>query len=179
MTDSVAPIRRQATWFRVGRAGRRQGIVLLYPDKLAVVNSWAELWGTILGPLVLVALSHLFFHDVGAVAPAVGIPVGGWLGQGIGKRLAAGRVAANGAGVRLIPLDQITGVQVRKPAGLRRWLMGQVLLVTTADAAEYEFRGRMDGWQAALAGALTVRGREVYGVNDAITVMPRVSAEEG
>jgi hypothetical protein len=88
-------------------------------------------------------------------------------------------VAANGGGVRLIPLDQITGVQVRKPAGLRRWLTGQVLLVTTEDGVEYEFRGRVDGWQAALAGALTVRGREVYSVNDAITVMPRISAEEG
>ena len=71
MTDSVAPIRSQPTWFRVGRAGRRQGIVLLYPDKLAVVNSWAELWGTVLGPFVLVAISHLLFHDIGALAPAV------------------------------------------------------------------------------------------------------------
>ena len=62
---------------------------------------------------------------------------------------------------RLIPLDQITGVQFRKSAGLRGWLTGQVLLVTTADAVEYEFRGRMDGWHAALAGALTVRGRDV------------------
>jgi hypothetical protein len=161
MTDSVAPIQSQPAWFRVGGAGRRQGIVLLYPDKLAVVNSWAELWGSVFGPFVLVAFSHLLFHDVGALAPAVGIPAGGWIGQGIGKRLAAGRVAANRDGVRLIPLDQITGVQFRKSAGLRGWLTGQVLLVTTADAVEYEFRGRMDGWHAALAGALTVRGRDV------------------
>ncbi len=161
MTHSVAPIRSQPTWFRVGRAGRRQGIVLLYPDKLAVVNSWAELWGTVLGPFVFVAVSHLLFHDIGALAPAVGCPAGGWFGQGIGKRLAAGRVAANGDDVRLIPLDQITGVQFRKSAGLRGWLTGQALCVTTADAVEYEFRGRMDGWQAALAGALTMRGRDV------------------
>lgn len=161
MTDSVAPIRSQPTWFRVGRAGRRQGIVLLYPDKLAVVNSWAELWGTVLGPFVLVAISHLLFHDIGALAPAVGCPAGGWIGQGIGKRLAAGRMAANGDGVRLIPLDQITGVQFRKSAGLRGWLTGQALRVTTADAVEYEFRGRIDGWQAAMAGALTMRGRDV------------------
>ena len=179
MTGGVAPIQSQATWFRVDRAGRRQGIVLLYPDKLAVVNSWAELWGTILGPLVLVALSHLLFHDVGAVGPAVGIPVGGWLGQGIGKRLAAERVAANGADVRLIPLDQITGVQVRKPTGLRRWLTGQVLLVTTADAVEYEFRGRVDGWQAALAGALTVRGRDVRVTAGGITVRTARPCPEG
>jgi len=70
-------------------------------------------------------------------------------------------VAANGDGVRLIPLDQITGVQLGKSAGLRGWPTGQVLLVTTADGVEYEFRGRMDRYQAALAGALTVRGRDV------------------
>jgi hypothetical protein len=52
-------------------------------------------------------------------------------------------------------------VQFRKSAGLRGWLTGQALRVTTADAVEYEFRGRMDGWQAALAGALTMRGRGV------------------
>jgi hypothetical protein len=37
----------------------------------------------------------------------------------------------------------------------------------------------MDGWQAAIAGALTVRGREVHAVRDAITVMPRVMGGEG
>ena len=51
--------------------------------------------------------------------------------------------------------------------------------MTTADGAEYEFRGMMDGWQAAIAGALTVRGHEVHAVHDGITVMPQVTGREG
>ena len=89
------------------------------------------------------------------------------------------RVAANRDGVRLVPLDLITSVQFTKSSGILDWLTGQVLLVTTADGAEYEFRGMMDGWQAAIAGALTVRGREVHAVRDAITVMPQVMGGEG
>ena len=88
-------------------------------------------------------------------------------------------MAANRDGVRLIPLDLITGVQFMGPAGIRGWLTGQVLLVTTADGAEYEFRGMMAGWQAAIADALTVRGREVHAVRDVITVRPQVRGGEG
>ena len=51
--------------------------------------------------------------------------------------------------------------------------------MTTVDGEEYEFRGMMAGWQAAIAGALTVRGREVHAVRDVITVMPQVAGEEG
>ena len=50
---------------------------------------------------------------------------------------------------------------------------------TATFSAEYEFRGMMAGWQAAIAGALTVRGREVHAVRDVITVMPQVAGEEG
>ena len=59
-----------------------------------------------------------------------------------------------------------------KSAGLSGWLTGQTLLVTTADGAEYEFRGRMDGWQAALAGALTVRNRDAHVTPQGIIVTP-------
>ena len=47
--------------------------------------------------------------------------------------------------------------------------------MTTADGAEYEFRGMMDGWQAAIAGALTVRGRDVHVMPQGITVTPRAT----
>jgi hypothetical protein len=50
MTDSGTPIQSSSARFRVNGTGRGQGIVLLYPDKLAAVNSSAELWGTFLGP---------------------------------------------------------------------------------------------------------------------------------
>lgn len=173
LTENGIPIRSQSARFRVSGTGRGRGIVLLYPDKLAAVNSSAQLWGIFLGPIVLITISHLLFHDIRELGSAVGVLAGGWIGEGIGKRLAATRVAANRDGIRLVPLDLITSVQFRGPAGIRGWLMGQVLLVTTADGAEYEFRGRMDGWQAALAGALTVRGRDVYVTPQGITVTPQ------
>ena len=177
MTDSGTPIRSNPARFRVGGTGRGQGILLLYPDTLAAVKSSARLWGAVIGPIVLAAVSHLLFHDIPGLGPAVGVPVGDWIGASIGKRLAAGTVAADGNGdgdgVRLIPLDLITSVQFRKPAAIRGWLTGQALLVTTADGTEYEFRGMLNGWQAALADTLTVRGRDVQVTPQGITVTPQ------
>ena len=122
--------------------------MLLYPDKLAAVNSSAQLWGIFLGLIVLIALSHLLFHDIRELGSAVGVLAGGWIGQGIGKRLAATEWQPTATAFRLVPLDLITNVQFSGPAGIRGWLTGQVLLVTTADGAQYEFRrddGRMAG----------------------------------
>jgi hypothetical protein len=179
LTESGIPIRSQSARFGVSGTGRGRGIVLLYPDKLAVVNSSAQFWGIFLGPIVLIIVSHLLFRDIRVLGSAVGVLAGNWIGQVIGKRRAVTRVAANRDGVRLVPLDLITSVQSTKSAGIRYWLTGQVLLVTTAEGAEYEFRGMMAGWQAAIAGALTVRGREVHAVRDVITVMPQVMGGEG
>ena len=180
MTDSGTPIRSNPARFRVGGTGRGQGIVLLYPDRLAAVNSSARLWGAVIGPIALAAVSYRLFHDVAALAPAVGIPIGDWTGTSIGKRLAAGKVATDsGGGVRLIPLDSITTVQYRKPPGILSWLTGQALLVTTVDGAEYEFRGMLNGWQAALADTLTVRGRDVQVTPQGITVIPQAVSGTG
>jgi len=179
MTDGETPIQSQPARFRVGGTGKGRGILLLYPDKLAAVNSSAELWGVVLGSVALIAVSHFFVHDVPELGSAAGVLAGGWIGQGVGKRLAARDVAASRVGVRLIPLDLIAGVHFRKSAGIRGWLTGQALLVTTADGAEYEFRGRLDGWQAALAGALTVRGRDVQVTPLGITVTPQVTPGTG
>ena len=174
MTDSGTPIRSNPARFRVGGTGRGQGIVVLYPDKLAAVSSSARLWGAVIGPIALTAVSYRLFHDVAALAPAVGIPIGDWTGTSIGKRLAAGKVATDsGGGVRLIPLDSITTVQYRKPPGILSWLTGQALLVTTVDGVEYEFRGMLNGWPAAVADTLTVRGRDVQVTPQGITVTPQ------
>ena len=174
MTDSGTPIRSNPARFRVGGTGRGQGIVVLYPDKLAAVSSSARLWGAVIGPVALAAVSYRLFHDVAALAPAVGIPIGDWTGTSIGKRLAAGKVATDsGGGVRLIPLDSITTVQYRKPPGILSWLTGQALLVTTVDGVEYEFRGMLNGWPAAVADTLTVRGRDVQVTPQGITVTPQ------
>ena len=183
MTNSGTPIRSNPARFRVGGTGRGQGIVLLYPDTLAAVKSSARLWGAVIGPIVLAAVSHLLFHDIPGLGPAVGVPVGDWIGASIGKRLAARKVAtdggADGDGVRLIPLDSITSVQYRKPSGILSWLTGQALLVTTVDGAEYEFRGMLNGWQAALADTLTVRGRDVQVTPQGITVIPQAVSGTG
>ena len=174
MTDSGTPIRSNPARFRVGGTGRGQGIVVLYPDKLAAVSSSARLWGAVIGPIALAAVSYRLFHDVAALAPAVGIPLGDWTGTSIGKRLAAGKVATDsGGGVRLIPLDSITTVQYRKPPGILSWLTGQALLVTTVDGVEYEFRGMLNGWPAAVADTLTVRSRDVQVTPQGITVTPQ------
>jgi hypothetical protein len=173
MTGSGIPIQSQSVRFREGGIGRGQGILLLYPDKLAAVDSSAELWGIFLGPIVLVAIS-LRIPDLRALGSAVAVVVGGWIGQGIGKRLAARKPMANRDGVRVIPFDLITSLQIRKSTGFGGWLAGQALLVTTADGAEYEFRGRMNGWQA---GALTAGGRDVHVTPQGITVIPRAAPE--
>jgi len=170
--DNGFPIQSSSARFRVDGFGRGQGIVLLYPDKLAAVNSYADLWGIFLGSLVLGAISSFLFHDALGLGSAVGALAGGLIGQSIGKWLAARRAVANRDGVRLIPLDQIASVQFRNSTGFPAWLVGQTLLVTTADGTEHRFRGRLAGWQAALAGALTVSGRDVHVTPLGITVTP-------
>lgn len=171
-TDNGFLIQSSSARFRVDGFGRGQGIVLLYPDKLAAVNSYADLWGIFLGSLVLGAISSFLFHDALGLGSAVGALAGGLIGQSIGKWLAARRAVANRDGVRLIPLDQIASVQFRNSTGFPAWLVGQTLLVTTADGTEHRFRGRLAGWQAALAGALTVSGRDVHVTPRGITVTP-------
>jgi hypothetical protein len=173
MSQGGTPIMSQAARFRVGGIGRGQGIVLLYPDKLAAVNSSAELWGIVLGSVVLTASSHFLFHDIYGLGSAAGAMAGGWIGQGVGKRLAAERAGADRDSVRLIPLDSITSVRFRNSAGIRAWLLGRVLVVTTADGTEHQFRGRLAGWQAALTGALTIRGYDVQDTPQGITVTSR------
>lgn len=176
-TDSAVPIQSQSARFRKDGAGRDQGILLLYPDKLVAVESWAELCGTLLGPIALVAATFPFVHDIGAGGAVIGILLGSWIGEGIGKHLAVRKAAAGDGAMMVIPLDLITGLQVRNPSAIRSWFRGQALLVTTADGSEYEFRGKMDGWQAALAGALTVRGRDVQVTPQGVTVTPRPTPE--
>jgi hypothetical protein len=189
MTESGTPIMSQSVRFRVGGIGRGQGIVLLYPDRLVAVDSWAELCGIILGTIVLTVSSHFLFHDIYGLGSAAGALAGGWIGQAVGKRLAAGRAEAGRAGaegagaardgIRLIPLDSITSVQIRNSAGIRAWLLGRILVVTTAEGTEHQFRGRLVGWQAGLAGALTLRGCDLQDTPQGITVTSRAWPEMG
>jgi hypothetical protein len=204
MTESGTPIMSQSVRFRVGGMGRGQGIVLLYPDRLVAVNSWAELCGIVLGTMALTVSSVFLFHDIYGLGSAAGALAGGWIGQAVGKRLAAETAGAERAGaeragaeragaeragaeragaghdsVRLIPLDSITSVQVRNSTGIQAWLFGRILIVTTADGTEHQFRGRLVGWQSGLAGALTLRGCDVQDTPQGITVTSRAWPEMG
>ena len=174
--EGEAPLQSWSARFRKDGAGRDQGILLLYPDRLVAVESWAELCGTILGPIGLTVATFTFLHEAGAVGAAVGVMFGNWIGAGIGKRLAARKAAAGTGAMMVIPLDLITGLEI-KTSRFRRWVTGQALIVTTADGSEYEFRGRMDGWQTALAGALTLRGRDVQVTPQGVTVIPGPAPE--
>jgi hypothetical protein len=174
---SEVPIQSQSARFRKNGVGRDQGILLLYPDRLVAVESWAEIWGTILGPIVLIAATFPFVHDIGAGGSVVGVLMGSSIGEALGKRWAVRKAAAGRDAMTVIPLDLITGLQISKPSGIRRLVRGQALIVTTADGTRYEFRGRMDGWQTALVGALTVRGRDVHITPQGITVTPRPTPE--
>jgi hypothetical protein len=129
-------------------------------------------------PLIFLAITIPLFHTIGWLGVAVGSVIGGQTGEAINKRRAIKKVTAGGDGVTVIPLDLITGVQTRKPAGLAGRWGTRILVVTTADGAEHEFRGMTEKWQGHLARALTARGREVYTVQDAITVMPQVMGEQ-
>lgn len=44
-------------------------------------------------------------------------------------------------------LGLITGVRTGKPEGMSGWWGIRILVVTTADGTEYEFRGTMEKWQ--------------------------------
>jgi hypothetical protein len=179
MTDSGTPIQSQTARFLVGGAKRGEGFILLYPGNLTAVTSPVETWGYLVGPLIFLAITIPIFHSMGWFGAAIGSVIGGQAGEAISKRRAIKKAAAGDDSATVIPLDLITGVQIRKPPGLAGRLGIRILAVTTADGMEYGFRGTTQKWQGHLARALTARGREVYTVHDSITVMPRISAEEG
>ena len=179
MPDSQTPIQSQTARFLAGGAKQGEGYLLLSPDTLTAVISKVETWGYLVGPLILVAVTVPLFHKIWWLGVAVGSVIAGQAGEAINKKRAVKKAAAGGDGVTVIPLDLVTGVQTRKPAGMAgRWGV-RILVVTTADGTEYEFRGTMEKWQGHLARALTARGREVHAVPDAITVTPQVMGEEG
>ena len=76
-------------------------------------------------------------------------------------------------------LGLITAVRTGKPEGMSGWWGIRILVVTTADGIEYEFRGTMEKWQDYLTAALTARGCGVYPAVDGITVTPPSTWAEG
>jgi hypothetical protein len=179
MTDSGVPIQSQTATFLAGGAKRGEGHLLLYPGNLTAVISKVETWAYLVWALIAAAIAVPLLHRIWWLGIAVGSVIGGQAGEAVNRRRAIRKGSAGGDGVTVIPLDLITSAQTRKPAGWAdRWGV-RILVVTTADGAEYQFRGTMEKWPGYLADALAARGREVHTAVEGITVMPRVTPEEG
>jgi hypothetical protein len=173
MPDSQTPIRGQATTFSVNGAKRGDAVLLLYPDELTAVTIRSiGTWVYASVPAVYLVVWYFVFHTIGWAFVSIWFLAGWWAWQALARRQAAKKVAAGGKGVTVIPLDQVTSVQCRKPRKAAGWLGIRNLTVTTADGTEYRFDGLMEQWHAHLATALTAHGREVHVAPETITVMP-------
>jgi hypothetical protein len=177
MTDNEIPLRKHPARLLGVGTRRGQGILLLYSNKLAHARSHALAWGGGVGFAVVAIASFALAHaGPGALGGAIGAGGGYMIGAAIAKSRAAGKVAAGGDGVTVIPLDSIASLQTVKSAGLGGMLGGQSLLVTTADGAEYRFGLKLDKWSADLASALTARGRAVRTTTQGMAITPASNA---
>jgi hypothetical protein len=179
MPDSQKPSHGQSATFFVNGAKQREGMLLLYPDKLIAVKTGSvRAWIYVLVPAVYLAVYYALYHTIGWGPLAIWYLAGWWAWQAIDKKRAARKVAAGGDGVTVIPLDQVTSVRSRKGRKAARWLGMRNMTVTTADGTEYRFDGLMEQWHDHLAKALTAHGREVHVAAGTITVMPRATLGE-
>lgn len=182
MAGSVKPVRSESVRFLVGGVRKGQGVVLLYPDKLAKVSVYAEMWGYFVGPLIVAAAAYPIVRHVGsfpesisALQAALGVGLGGAIGRAVDRGLAARQVAEAPQGATIIPLDQITSLQTFRPTRLGSLFRAETLVVTTADGTEYGFRvrGRSSALQVGIATALAGLGREVRATPLGLAVTPR------
>jgi hypothetical protein len=176
MAESAALIRSEsARRFVDGRSGR-WGVVLLYPDRLAIVNTRAELWGCLLGPAVMVAAGWPVAATLGAFHAFIGVLAGSTVGRLIDRRRAARKMAAGGAGATIIPLDAIGSLRTDRTTRWNGQFAVETLVVTTADGTEYGFRGRIGSLQTEIAGTLAGLGREVRATPPGLAVTPQAVA---
>jgi hypothetical protein len=186
MNGTVKPIRSESARFLVGGTRKGQGVVLLYPDKLASVSVYAEMWGYFVGPLVvaaaalpLVRFTGAWPDTYGALQAAIGVMLGGTIGRAVDRGLAVKAVAEAPHGATIIPLDMVVSLQIFRPTRLGSLFRGETLVVTTADGTEYGFRGRTGSLQNDIAGALAGLGREVRATTTGLAVNPRALNGEG
>jgi hypothetical protein len=131
------------------------------------------------GPMVFVGFGVPLFHLIGWLGVVIGALRGAYCGDAYNKWQATKDAPARSDRVTVIPLDVIAGVRATKSQGITGWWGFQTLVVTTTDGTEYGFRGKMDNWQAYLTSALALRGREVRGTVEGITITPWKACTEG
>ena len=175
MTDRSKPIRSESAFFRVDGSRKGKGVVLLYPDRLVTVRSYAEYVCWVLMVAIMdIAAYHIFRDIAGWLAPAFGILLGTVIGRPVDRWLAARRVAAGRGDAASIPLDQVAGLRTGRSAVLAGLSFTETVVVTTADGTEYAFLGRTAYLQAGIASALAGLGREVRATPQGLAVAPRV-----
>jgi hypothetical protein len=186
MANNIKPIRSESARFLVGGTRKGQGVVLLYPDKLASVSEYAEMWGYFVGPLVVAAAAFPIVRTIGsfpdgiaALQAALGVMLGGAIGRAVDRGLAAKAVADGPEAATIIPLDMITSLQTFTPTRLGSLFRGETLVVTTADGTQYGFRERTGHLQNDIAGALAGLGREVRATTTGLAVNSRALNGEG
>ena len=147
--------------------------MLLYPDRLASVNTRAELWGCFFGPVVFVAASWPVTEALGALNAVIGVLLGSTIGRFTDRRRAARKMAADGAGATIIPLDAIGSLRTDRTTRWSGQFAVETLVVTTADGTEYGFCGRIGSLQTEIAGTLAGLGREVRATPLGLAVTPQ------
>jgi hypothetical protein len=119
VTGSEIPIGKQTARLLGVKASRGEGTLLLYPDKLTHVRSQAIRWGTTIGLVAVFAAGFALAQTgLGALGALIGAGVGWMIGAAIAKSQAASKVAADGEGVMVIPLDSITSLESRISTGI-------------------------------------------------------------
>jgi hypothetical protein len=186
MNGTVKPIRSESARFLVGGTRKGQGVVLLYPDKLASVRVYGEMWGYFVGPIVVAAAALPIARITGAwpefyraLQAALGVMLGGAIGRAVDRGLAAKAVAEAPQGATIIPLDMVASLQTFRPTRLGSLFSGETLVVTTVDGTEYGFRGRTGKLQNDIASALAGLGREVRATTTGLAVNSRALNGEG
>jgi hypothetical protein len=179
MLNSRTPIQSQSARFLAGGPEKKHGVILIYPDELTTVAISTDTWAYILGPGAWICLFLPTFHTIGWLAVFLGFLAGMGGGEQVNRWRAARKAAVGVDGVTRVPLDLITGLRTGKSPVLGGWWSIPVLVVTTADGAAYEFRGKVANWHAHLADALAARGHDVRVTAGGITIRPAQPSLEG
>jgi hypothetical protein len=173
MADRERPIRSESAWFRVDGNRSGKGVVLLYPDRIVGVRTYAEYACWFVMILLMDVVAYRIFHLVVYwLAPFFGVILGSVIGRLVDRWLAAGLVATGPGGATVIPLDQVASLRTDRSGGLAGLFVTETLVVTTADGTEYGFLGRTGYLQADVASALAELSRDVRATPLGLEVRP-------